>query len=636
MKRPTAYNITPAKGQSLLSFQGRRMPDKVTLFETLPVEEVRQPQKQERLKTDRQKDINPDLRNLLIHGDCLSACAYLKSQDIKIDLVYIDPPFASGANYAKNIYLRNGGRSEIANEDTNIGEEVMYGDIWQKEDYLNWLYERLLAIRDVMSETASIYVHLDWHIGHYVKILMDEVFGEENFRNEIVWYYPDNFQGNVKGFATNHNTVFWYSKTDEYTANKVYIELENKVKRDRRIWSKEEHRITAARDENGKIIYDDFTHKKLDDVWSIGQSSVTKEKSREYQDYATQKPEELLKRVITASSEKGFIVADFFVGSGTTAKVAHDLGRKFIACDIGINAVQTTRDRLVQAGAEFDVLKINDGVRLFRNPAQTTAKIFSLIDGFKSRTELDLGEFWEGAIAGRKGAYVPVKFIGIDKVLTKELIDVILEEIYQLEDATDETEAVKIIYAHKDMDIDRHYVNKEIGKTGKTTIKAELIHLDELLGQKAHMLFLPDNADIAIKRDGERYKVEIKRYFSSYLKNKIDDFNAKKVKKKGAQAAMESEEETGSEKQPSRAVSEPLHISETGLEFIESVQFDTTLKKGEQERDIWTSNPALEDKAGVRDKIKGVYYLLTDKFRIKIRNIAGDEIMIDGKDVRGR
>jgi len=143
-------------------------------------------------------------------------------------------------------------------------------------------------------------------------------------------------------------------------------------------------------------------------------------------------------------------------------------------------------------------------------------------------------------------------------------------------------------------------------------------------------------ADIAIKRDGERYKIEIKRYFSSYLKNKIDEFNAKKVKKKGAQAAMESEEETDSEKQPSRAVSEPLHISETGLEFIESVQFDTTLKKGEQERDIWTSNPVLEDKAGVRDKIKGVYYLLTDKFRIKIRNIAGDEIMIDGKDVRGR
>ncbi|RPJ18340.1 MAG: site-specific DNA-methyltransferase, partial [Chloroflexi bacterium] len=100
-------------------------------------------------------------------------------------LVYIDPPFASGANYAKTLYLRTGKKLEIEDETAgiSIGEEVLYGDIWQKEDYLNWLYERLLAIRDVMSESGSIWLHLDWHIGHYAKVLMDEVFGEDNFRH---------------------------------------------------------------------------------------------------------------------------------------------------------------------------------------------------------------------------------------------------------------------------------------------------------------------------------------------------------------------------------------------------------------------------------------------------------------------
>ncbi|HPM11168.1 MAG TPA: DNA adenine methylase, partial [Paludibacter sp.] len=147
MKTPKQYNITPAKGQALLNFQGRRFPDKIDVFETELIEEVRNTKAKEQTLFDKETDLNSDFQNLLIQGDCLSACAYLKQQNIKVDLVYIDPPFASGANYAKKLYLRNGGKSEIDADDNTIGEEVMYGDIWQKEDYLNWLYERLLAIK---------------------------------------------------------------------------------------------------------------------------------------------------------------------------------------------------------------------------------------------------------------------------------------------------------------------------------------------------------------------------------------------------------------------------------------------------------------------------------------------------------
>ena len=137
-----------------------------------------------------------DTDNMIIRGECLSACAYLKEQGIKVDLVYIDPPFASGADYAKKVYVRRNPKvaeaisqaeTELDIDELKTFEETMYGDVWDKEKYLNWMYENLVAIKSVMSDTASIYVHLDYHIGHYVKILMDEIFGEDNFRNQIVW-----------------------------------------------------------------------------------------------------------------------------------------------------------------------------------------------------------------------------------------------------------------------------------------------------------------------------------------------------------------------------------------------------------------------------------------------------------------
>ena len=159
--------------------------------------------------------------NLMMHGECLSTCAYLKEQGIEVDLVYIDPPFASGADYAKKIYIRRNplvqkvmkeAEQNLDNEEMKEFEEKMYGDIWDKERYLNWMYENLMAIKSVMSENASIYVHLDYHIGHYVKILMDEIFGEENFRNEIVWK-RSTAHNDSTGFANLHDNIFYYSKS---------------------------------------------------------------------------------------------------------------------------------------------------------------------------------------------------------------------------------------------------------------------------------------------------------------------------------------------------------------------------------------------------------------------------------------
>ena len=620
--KPIEYNITPAKGQALLNFQGRRLPQKITLFETKLIEKVRSSKNgQQKIITD-EIELNKDFTNLLIHGDVLSACAYLKDKDIKVDLVYIDPPFASGANYAKKIYLRNGNKTEFDNNNA-IGEEVMYGDIWQKEDYLNWLYERLLAIKEIMSETASIYVHLDWHIGHYAKILLDEIFGEENFVNEIIWHYTGNSIP-TKSFQKKHDVIFIYAKDDEFTLNLDDVLLpysEGTLKRyNHTDENGKKYKISSLIPGSKEKVYAK-EGKIPDSVWEIPLVRQVSEKV----DYATQKPEKLLERIIKASSDKGMIVADFFGGSGVTAKVANDLDRKFITGDIGINAIQTIRDRLVKAGADFDILKVQDGVRLFRNPAQTQAKIFSLIDGFAPNTDLELNTFWDGGIQSKRGTYVPVKFIGLDKKLTKEQVDFIIQQVIALEDnenveiQTNTEEwinkipACKIIYAYKDIDIDQDYVNKAVKKAKKTSIKVELLSLDDLLEEKADMLLADDTADVVMTKENGKYKVEIKQYFSPYLKTKIDDFNAKRKA-----TAFKKQQEYN-----------PLEISESGLELIESVQFDTTLKN-----DHWTSNLKLEDKADVKSKVKGTYYLETDKFEMKIRNIAGDELILKSDDLK--
>lgn len=620
MKKIKKYNITPAKGQALLSFQGRIMPsDKIEmrLFEMEKLEEI----KGKKVSREKGTKLNPDFKNLLIQGDCLSACAYLKSKNIKADLVYIDPPFASGANYAKKIYLRNNGEeAKFENDDNSIGEEIMYGDIWQKEDYLNWLYERLLAIREIMSETASIYVHLDWHIGHYVKIMLDEIFGEENFANEIVWNYKGT-TNSPYSFAKKHDIIFLYSKQENviFNANDVRMPYDDndKFQMDKngkyfQQWDKEKKYYPAQKLINGKY---KVLGKYQYDVWNDIPSMATAH-GKEIVDYSTQKPEALLERIIKASSDKGMIVADFFSGSGTTAKVADDLDRKFIACDIGVNAIQTARDRLVKSGAEFDILKIKDGLRLFRNPEQTTQQIFNIIDGFKNNQELDLAEFWDGGIVGKGTSFEPIKFIGIDKILTKKLFDSILENIYELENAENSISKIKIIYAHKDLDIDQSYVNKEMNKSEKTFIQVDLISLDDLLAEKKDMLFAEDNAVMDVKKQKNKIIVEIKKYFSPYLKTKIDEYNNKKVKK----GTLEEDE------------SKAIKISKNGLELIESIQFNTELNKNS----VWTSNPKLENNASKKEQIKGRYELETDKFKIKIRNIAGDEIIIDSEELKNQ
>jgi adenine-specific DNA-methyltransferase len=556
--------------------------------------------------------------NLVIRGECISACAYLKEQGIKVDLVYIDPPFASGADYAKKVYIRKNPKlaekiaaaeQQMDIEELKAFEEKMYGDIWQKEDYLNWMYENLLAIKSIMSETASIYVHLDTKIGHYVKILLDEIFGEDKFINEIIWHYEDKFATGGKRLDKNHDTIFLYSNDEDYIFNPIIIPKDETTKRALR--KKVDGKTVEVRDENGNKIIVEYSEKKADDVWDLGRT-ISKNDLR---DYATQKPEPLLERIITASSNEyrdeekteKMIVADFFGGSGVAAMVANRLGRNFIHVDIGINSIQTVRDTLIASKAEFQVLEIKDGVSLFRNPQQTMDKLATIIPGLQ-RNVSGISNFWFGVVTEAKLGTVPVYVPNLlntqEKVLDIPTINTIInQELQNLE-----VNAKKVIVYYIDID-DQKAVEKFIKENNATEIEVELKDLKNLL----HEIVIEDIVEFNTTKTKDSYETEITKFISDRLIQKINEFN-----QKGNLQSLTKGKKF-----------EPISISEEGLELIELISLDCENSEGQ-----WHSSTEIKiDKLGyvIKDGTKTKEFwdgkITSDKKpkRIKIRNISGDE-----------
>ena len=566
--------------------------------------------------------------NLVLRGECLSACAYLKDKGITVDLVYIDPPFASGADYAKKVYLRRNPKvaeairqaeSELDIEELRSFEEKMYGDIWNKESYLNWMYENLMAIKSIMSDTASIYVHLDWHIGHYVKILLDEVFGEDNFQREIIWDIQvlSGFKTIAPNWVRGHDTIFYYSKNEERIFNKLiqphkkeYLDSFNKQDENGR-WYMVAHGTKRYRDEVEK------KGKPFGDVWNDVMSFQQQPTSDEKVDYATQKPETLLERIINASSNKGMVVADFFGGSGVTAAVANRLGRKFIHADININSIQTTRDRLLAAKAEFDVMEIKDGVSLYRNPVQTMERLKKLIPGLRNEDALD--KFWEGSIVdtkyGMTPVYLPNLMDGSTRVLDKPLMNRIIREA--MPDLPDNTKRVIVYY----IDIDnREEIERFIKEQGNPLVMIELRDLKLVLDN----VVVEDSAEWEVSEESDGlfngWKVEIKQFQSDRVRQKIDEINQKN------QLQVLQQKAKGKEK-----TFTPILISDEGLETIEWISLDcTTVEKDAP----WHSDSEIKiDKVGyvIKNGTKTTEYwdacirCNRKPLRMKIRNICGDE-----------
>ena len=289
-----------------------------------------------------------DRGGLLFHGDNKEVLAHLLANGFrgKVDLVYIDPPFDSGADYVRKVQLRGAsGSARLDGESYTLGEQIQYTDIWANDTYLQFMYERLLLIKELLAANSSVVMHTDYHRTHQLRYLMDEVFGADAFANELVWHYPDNFQGNVKGFASNHDILLWYG-LGNYTWNKPSRELEKTVRRPTRVWDARNNRLAIDRDEEGRPRYRDYTEASFDDVIQIAQRSVVVPGNEDYTGYPTAKPPALLSLLVAALSNPGDIVLDCFIGSGTTAAVAQKVGRRWIGADINKGAIQTTEKRL--------------------------------------------------------------------------------------------------------------------------------------------------------------------------------------------------------------------------------------------------------------------------------------------------
>ncbi len=632
-----------------------RESDKVTerILRGMPLYEV----------TEQERVGEEETENMLIQGECISACAYLKEKGIKVDLVYIDPPFASGADYAKKVYIRRNplvaealkkAEQELDDDEMKAFEEKMYGDIWDKEKYLNWMYENLMAIRSVMSENASIYVHLDYHIGHYVKILLDEIFGEDNFRNEIIWK-RSTAHSDAEFFGNNYDCIYFYTNSQfDYIFNTIfqpydesYLARFTQVDEDGRKW--ESGNLTAKGLSGGGY---DYTYKGCRSLWrmpietmkkmdELGRLHFTKKggirskvyldelpgmpsqslwldikpinsQAKEKQGYATQKPEALLERIVKASSDEGLVVADFFGGSGVTAAVANKLGRKFIHTDINVNSIQTARDRLKANGASFAVKKIQDGVTLYRNPVQTKDAITRIIPGLLK--DSSIGSMWIGKISDTEHGSSPVFVPDLMDSSSRVLDIVTLNRI--INDAMSQLppSVKRVIIYYIDI-IDRQELDDFIKDNNDTVIEIELRDFKELLDNAV----LQDEADYTITEDPSKmvdtYTVTITRFFSDRVGHKINEFNQKGMLN-------------------SKKRFEAIELSLTGLETIEMVSLDCT----NQEPDApWHSDSEIKIEKDstitvngrkTSDFWDGTIHADTKPLRMKIRNICGDETII--------
>lgn len=535
MAEQQKLKITPAKGRPMLNWVGKKPLDYVKGFPTQLVEVFDPINAGIIIKTPTYDKLKDDWQNLLFHGDNKDVLATLLELGFrgKIDLIYIDPPFKSGADYVRKVELRglkNLGR--IDGDEASILQQTMYFDIWNNDTYLQFMYERLLLMKELLSETGSIYVHLDWTVGHYVKLIMDEVFGEDNFRSQIIW---NTASLNVAGFKTQANNwiysqgiILYYVKNnakDGFTFNKEFIRTLKYPYKDK----KGKYRLTRNRD---KVYENEDRGDPVTDIWNDILSFNYVAAAKESLGFQTQKPEALLERIVKASSNKDDLILDCFIGSGTTARVAQKLSRRWIGCDINKGAIQTTSRELQKIISEqvkkketkyltFGIYKVNNyDLQLLRTEAIELAVQHIGIQ----RTRTD--RFFDGTLGKNL-----VKIIDFNHPLTLLDLQLLNDE---LKKRPDEDRDITIVCLGKELSVDpwieewnkKHPINK---------IKVIELKTDKKYG--SFLIHKPAEAKINIKRENSKAIIEIQNFISptiierlnidnKFFKVKIPDFRS--------------------------------------------------------------------------------------------------------------
>lgn len=502
--------VEQAKGRPLLQWVGKKPLESVQFY---PAQE-----------TEVYGDKSAKDFNKLFWGDNLQVLSHLlKEYRGAIDLIYIDPPFDSKADYVKKVKIRG---EQIDGTGQGLFEEKQYTDIWEKDEYLQFMYERLLLMRELLSETGSIYLHCDWHKNAHLRLVMDEVFGEGNFLNEIIWGYRTG--GISKGFyARKHDDLLFYAKN----AGKVLFNTQFY-----KSYQQKKYNFKGVEDlwdEEKKQWYHNSVCRDIwDDIYPIGTENS------ERVDYPTQKPEALVERIIKASTNEGDVVADFFMGSGTTQAMAQKMGRRWIGCDINIGAIQTATKRLNQIIMEqqkektksfkgslgFKILNVND-YDVFKNEIEAKEIVMEMYG-----VEPVKRTYFDGVLDRNF-----VKVMPLNRVLNKMDIRTLIKSVGdKLDGFTVKAkskagepvyeEGVLVICSGMELDV-MDFIKKE----NKTGVK---IDVRDILTDKKNLIFKKKpEAKIEVKAKDKKLFVELKDFFSPILMRKLEIENEKVLKK---------------------------------------------------------------------------------------------------------
>lgn len=501
--------ITPAKGRPMLNWIGKKPLDYVRGFPAQLVEVFDPVNSGNIVETPIYEELKDNWQNLLFHGDNKDVLATLLELGFrgKIDLIYIDPPFKSGADYVRKVELRGlKNLGNIEEDDASILQQTMYFDIWNNDTYLQFMYERLLLLKELLADTGSIYVHCDYRVNSHLRLIMDEIFGEGNFQREIVWRigWVSGYKTATQNWIRNHEVILYYTKNPQtYVFNKMYFPYPPGYER------------RGSEKPTGKGI-------PIEDVWGLyheeGLTSIEiMSFSKEKVGFETQKPEALLERVIKASSNEGDLVLDCFIGSGTTARVAQKLGRRWIGCDINKGAIHLTSRELQKIIIEqvkkgetkypiFAIYKVNNyDLQLLRTEAIELAVQHIGIQRIKT------DRFFDGTLGKNL-----VKIIDFNHPLTLLDLQLLQDE---LKKRPDEDRDITIVCLGKELAVDpwveewnkKHPINK--------------IEIIELKTDKKYGSFLihkPAEAKINIRRENNKAIIEIQDFISPTIIERLN------------------------------------------------------------------------------------------------------------------
>ena len=506
--------IQKVKGRAMLYWVGKKPIESV---ESYPAQLVETVGGVEPLETPSYDALEKDWRNLLFHGDNKEILSTLLTDGFrgKVDLIYIDPPFDSKADYVRKVELR-GTKSKLEGEEQTAIEQVQYEDIWANDNYLQFMYERLILLRELLSEEGSLYLHCDWHKSHQLRYLLEEVFGSDKFINEIVWKKYSGVKNQAsKKLTTQTDTIFWVSKGDTYIFNpeykgmsQDYIDAEYKyVDEDGRRYAKLRGRGYVD-GKKTKIKYlDENLGAPITSLWDDDDLQLNTS-SAERTGYPTQKPEKLLERIIRASSNEGSLVLDCFIGSGTAAAVAQRLGRRWIGADINKGAIQTTMKRLQKLSEEQSEASKVLHYRVNNYDFQQISALRMVIMDKYGIEESKTDGYFDGTVGQRL-----VKIAELNKPITKLDAQGIIDE---LKNRPDEDRDILLIGSGVEMGVESLLAERQQLAGSINKIEVKDIQTDGVIVAE------PAEADVSIDRQGGKVAIKINSYISPTIIKRLD------------------------------------------------------------------------------------------------------------------